>query len=89
MVPLPPQAALSWWSEVSPYSGWGSTLALLFVLVVAGIKALWEDRKRHQEDRETNNSVTHVMQPDGEPEIHRPTPKQTGPDRQRLLFPPP
>ncbi len=64
--PLLLQAALSWWSEVSPYSGWGSTLALLFVLVVAGIKALWEDRKRHQEDRETNNSITHVMQPDGE-----------------------
>ncbi len=69
-----PQAALSWWSEVSPYSGWGSTLALLFVLVVAGIKALWEDRKRHQEDRETNNSITHVMQPDGElRNPHRPT----------------
>jgi hypothetical protein len=59
------QAALCWWSEVSPYGGWGSTLALAFVLLVAGVKAVWEDVKRHQEDRETNNSATRVLQSDG------------------------
>ena len=50
---------------MSPYGGWGSTLALVFVLLVAGIKAVWEDVKRHNEDRETNNSVARVLQPDG------------------------
>lgn len=38
----------------------------MFVLLVAGVKAVYEDFKRHAEDKETNNSVTHVMQPDGE-----------------------
>ena len=51
---------------MSPYGGLGSTAALVFVLLVAGVKAVWEDVKRHQEDRETNKSTTHVMQPDGE-----------------------
>lgn len=60
------QACLSWWNVVSPFGGWGSTLALLFVLVVAGIKAIWEDLKRHQEDRSTNGSVAHRVMPDGE-----------------------
>ena len=59
------QACLAWWSTVSPYGGFGSTAALVFVLLVAGIKAVYEDFKRHNEDKETNNSVTHVMQPDG------------------------
>lgn len=50
---------------MSPYGGLGSTAALVFVLLVAGVKAVWEDVKRHQEDRETNKSITEVMQPDG------------------------
>ena len=60
------QACLSWWNVVSPFGGWGSTLALMFVLIVAGIKAIWEDLKRHQEDRSTNASVAHRVMPDGE-----------------------
>lgn len=50
---------------MSPFGGWGSTLALLFVLVVAAIKAIWEDLKRHQEDRSTNASIAHRVMPDG------------------------
>ncbi len=50
---------------VSPFGGWGSTLALLFVLVVAAIKAMWEDLKRHQEDHNTNGSLAHRYMPDG------------------------
>jgi phospholipid-transporting ATPase len=59
------QAGLSWWSVVSPYSGLGATAALLFVLGVAAVKAAFEDRKRHQEDKRMNTSVTHLLQPDG------------------------
>ena len=59
------QAGLSWWSVISPYSGVGATAALLFVLLVAGIKAVWEDVKRHQEDERMNTSVTHKMNSDG------------------------
>jgi len=59
------QAGLSWWSVVSPYSGIGSTAALIFVLAVAGVKAIWEDVKRHQEDQRMNTSVTHRLKPDG------------------------
>ena len=50
---------------VSPFGGWGSTLALLFVLIVAAIKAMFEDVKRHQEDRSTNASTAHVVNADG------------------------
>jgi len=59
------QAGLSWWSVVSPYSGIGATAALLFVLLVAGIKAVWEDMKRHQEDQRMNTSITHRLKADG------------------------
>eukprot|EP00891_Asterochloris_glomerata_P000836 jgi/Astpho2/836/Aster-00685 len=59
------QACLSWWNTVSPFGGFGSTAALAFVLIVAAIKALLEDAKRHQEDRRTNKSMAHVMLPDG------------------------
>lgn len=59
------QAGLSWWSVVSPYSGIGSTAALLFVLIVAGVKAVWEDMKRHQEDQRMNTSITHRLNADG------------------------
>ncbi len=60
------QAALAWWSTVSPFSPYGPTIALVFVLLVAALKAIIEDKKRHQEDRITNNSTAHVVQPDGE-----------------------
>ena len=50
---------------MSPLGGWGSSLALGFVLVVAAIKAIWEDAKRHQEDGRTNASVAHRYMPDG------------------------
>eukprot|EP00191_Tetraselmis_sp_GSL018_P012504 CAMPEP_0177598192 /NCGR_PEP_ID=MMETSP0419_2-20121207/12185_1 /TAXON_ID=582737 /ORGANISM="Tetraselmis sp., Strain GSL018" /LENGTH=1412 /DNA_ID=CAMNT_0019090555 /DNA_START=264 /DNA_END=4502 /DNA_ORIENTATION=- len=59
------QAALSWWEVVSPMGGAGSTMALLFVLLVAGVKAVAEDVKRHREDKITNNTSVHVMRPDG------------------------
>ena len=50
---------------MSPFGGFGSTAAIVFVLLVAAVKALWEDGKRHQEDRRTNASNAHVLQPDG------------------------
>lgn len=50
---------------MSPFSGFGSTAALAFVLIVAAIKAVFEDKKRHQEDHRTNNSIAHVVQADG------------------------
>ncbi|KFM22669.1 putative phospholipid-transporting ATPase IA [Auxenochlorella protothecoides] len=59
------QACLSWWSVVSPFGGVGATAALVFVLLVAGIKAVWEDVKRHQEDKTMNASTTHRANPDG------------------------
>jgi phospholipid-transporting ATPase len=55
------QAGLSWWSVVSPYSGIGATMALVFVLLVAGVKAIWEDIKRHKEDELLNKSITHKV----------------------------
>ena len=60
------QAGLSWWSIVSPFSGYGATAALLFVLIVAAIKAIWEDKKRHQEDKRMNTSIAHRVNADGE-----------------------
>lgn len=59
------QASLAWWRTVSPYGGIGSTMALAFVLTVGAVKAIWEDRKRHQEDARTNASVAHLLQADG------------------------
>ncbi len=50
---------------VSPFGGVGATAALVFVLLVAGIKAVWEDVKRHQEDKTMNASTTHRANPDG------------------------
>ena len=38
---------------------------MLFVLTVAAIKEIIEDRKRHQADLMTNTSITHILQPDG------------------------
>ncbi|KAK9836118.1 hypothetical protein WJX81_002623 [Elliptochloris bilobata] len=59
------QASLAWWAVVSPFAPYGPTLSLLFVLAVAAIKAIVEDRKRHQEDRRTNNSTAHVLHANG------------------------
>lgn len=60
-----PQACLCWWSVISPFSGYGSTAALVFVLAVAAVKAIWEDVKRHHEDKRMNTSVTHRVNADG------------------------
>ena len=51
------QACLTWWQDVSPFSPVGSNVALLFVVVVSGIKAVVEDLKRHREDAKVNNSI--------------------------------
>ena len=59
------QAALAWWSTVSPFAPFGPTLALSFVLSVAAAKAIAEDRKRAAEDRRVNNSTARVVTPDG------------------------
>ena len=59
------QAGLAWWSVISPFSGLGSTAALVFVLAVAAVKAIWEDVKRHQEDNRMNTSITHRVNADG------------------------
>ena len=54
-----------WWSVVSPFKPYGPLIALIFVVGVAAIKAIIEDRKRHQEDAHLNNSTAHVLEPDG------------------------
>jgi len=59
------QAALAWWSTVSPFAPFGPTLALSFVLAVAALKAAAEDRTRAAEDRRTNASPARVVLPDG------------------------
>lgn len=50
---------------VSPFGGFGSTAALAFVLIVAAVKAIFEDKKRHQEDHRTNKSTAHVVMANG------------------------
>lgn len=52
--------------KTSLYCSYGPTIALLFVLAVAAIKAIVEDKKRHEEDRRTNNTPTHRVREDGE-----------------------
>ena len=59
------QAALAYWSVVSPFAPWGSTLSLAFILLVAAFKALAEDRKRAAEDRRTNSSPARLVLADG------------------------
>lgn len=59
------QMILSWFPAISPFGGLGSTVALLFVVIVSGITALIEDFKRYNEDRATNRSIAHALQPDG------------------------
>lgn len=63
---IPTQACLAWWNVVSPFGGFGSTAALAFVLIVAAVKAIFEDKKRHQEDHRTNKSTAHVVHADGQ-----------------------
>jgi hypothetical protein len=61
------QACLVWWGEVSPFSPYGPTLALLFVLGAAAVKALVADAKRHADDRRTNGRTASVMTCGGAP----------------------
>lgn len=44
---------------------YGPTIAICFVLLVAAVKAIVEDKKRHDEDSKTNNSRAHVVLDDG------------------------
>lgn len=44
----------------------GPTIALLFVLGVAAVKAIVEDKKRHAEDFKTNSTHCHIVHEDGE-----------------------
>ena len=39
-------------------------MALLFVLLVSGVKAIAEDLKRHNQDGVTNNSLTRIVNPE-------------------------
>ena len=50
---------------MSPFKPYGPLIALIFVVGVAALKAIIEDRKRHQEDAHLNNSVAHVLESDG------------------------
>ena len=52
---------MSWWDEISPFSGVGATAALLFVVLVSAVKAGLEDYKRHVEDNITNNTPTTIV----------------------------
>ncbi|GMH33103.1 hypothetical protein BSKO_00937 [Bryopsis sp. KO-2023] len=57
------QAGLSWWDVVSPFGGLGATMALSFVLLMSGVKAIVEDVKRHIEDDKINKSLTKIVNP--------------------------
>lgn len=59
------QASLAWWGEVSPFSPYGPSAALAFVLLVRAVQAIVGDRKRHVEDRQTNNSKATAMERSG------------------------
>ena len=59
------QAALTYWTVISPFNPAGMTAALLFVLLVAGIKEVIEDIKRYKEDLTTNNDTCTVVLQDG------------------------
>ena len=63
---LAAQAALAYWSVVSPFSPYGPTIALVVILLVAAIKALIEDAARHREDAKINHGKTRVLHRDGE-----------------------
>lgn len=47
-------AALSWWREVSPFDPGGSTVAIIFIVVVGMLKDAADDYKRHVEDNALN-----------------------------------
>ena len=59
------QAALAYWSVVSPFSPYGPTIALVVILLVAAIKALIEDAGRHREDVKINNGKARILQNNG------------------------
>ena len=59
------QAGLAYWEAVSPFSPWGGTLALGFVLSVGAVKEIFEDRKRQAEDRRTNRCKTKKLNTEG------------------------
>lgn len=44
---------------------YGPTIALVFVLAVAAVKAIVEDKKRHDEDYKTNSTTAHLVLDDG------------------------
>lgn len=50
---------------LDPFCRYGPTIALVFVLAVAAIKAIVEDKKRHDEDWKTNNTTAHLVLEDG------------------------
>lgn len=56
---------------MSPFSPYGPSAALAFVLLVAAVKAIVGDVKRHAEDRRTNNSKATVIVSDGAPRAVR------------------
>ena len=62
---LAAQAALAYWSVVSPFSPYGPTIALVVILLVAAIKALIEDAARHREDVKINHGKTRILHRDG------------------------
>lgn len=64
-VSVPVQAALAYWSVVSPFSPYGPTIALVVILLVAAVKALIEDAGRHKEDVKINNGKTRVLHNNG------------------------
>ncbi|KAK9828339.1 hypothetical protein WJX74_009865 [Apatococcus lobatus] len=59
------QAALAYWSVVSPFSPYGPTIALVVILLVAAIKALIEDAGRHREDVKINNGKARILMNNG------------------------
>ena len=59
------QTCLSWWEVISPFGGIGFTMALLSVLIIAGLKEGFEDRKRHLSDKLINCSTAHVVDSEG------------------------
>lgn len=59
------QAVLAALPKISPFSPVGPTMALTFVVLVAAIKAIIEDIRRHKEDNRMNNSAAYVVNQNG------------------------
>jgi hypothetical protein len=47
--------------NISPFSPVGPIMALTFVVLVAAIKAIIEDIRRHKEDKRMNNNAAFVV----------------------------